>query len=181
MESRFPVVQIMQRKVVTLPKDAKVLEAAVLMRSHKIGSIVVVEGEKPVGMVTLKDIVTKVMALEKDPKKEPVGDVMCSPVVFVDKNADMNEVAKLMAKHDIRRVVVEEDGKVSGIVTDKDILSVQPAMVDVLKEFLGVYSGKSESRFKSKKGLCEICDVFDKELVLFDGRWICPQCRGDVI
>lgn len=181
MDSRFPVEHIMKRKVTTLKKDSTAAEASILMRANKIGSVIVVEGEKPLGIVTIKDLVTKVMALKKAPEKTSLGSIMSSPLIAVDKHADMNEVAKLMGEHDIRRVIVTEGDKLAGIVTDKDILDVQPVMVDVLKEFVNVYGGKHEDKFRSKKGMCEVCDAFSKELVRVDERWLCPDCRKEVL
>ncbi|TLZ97375.1 MAG: CBS domain-containing protein, partial [Methanobacteriota archaeon] len=94
MRARVPVVEIMTQSPVTIPATATAKEAAGLMRDREIGSLVVVETGKPMGIVTERDIVTKVAAPDKQPSRVLVRDIMTSPVVVVHPHEEVAEAAK---------------------------------------------------------------------------------------
>src|SRR5439155_429026 len=82
-----------------------------LTRDAEIGSLVVVETGKPMGIVTERDIVTKVAAPDKQPSRVLVRDIMTSPVVVVHPHEEVAEAAKLMSQRKIRRLPVVQEGK----------------------------------------------------------------------
>jgi len=83
MRARVPVLEIMTPTPVTIQASATVAEAAVTMRDKEIGSLVVVEQGKPMGIVTERDVVTKVAASNKQPSGVLVRDIMTSPLIAV--------------------------------------------------------------------------------------------------
>ena len=98
-----------------------VVDAARLMRDEDIGSLPVVDGDELVGVITDRDITTRVVSEAKDPAATSVGDVNSGDVVSVDAGEDHEEALALMARHQVRRLPVVEDGKLVGIVAQADI------------------------------------------------------------
>jgi CBS domain-containing protein len=106
----------------TIEPDKTVADAAKLMRDEDAGLIPIVEGKKLAGTITDRDIAIRVVAEGKDQQSTTVRDVMTSRLVTVDPDQDLDEALRLMAKHQVRRLpVVEEDGKLVGIVAQADI------------------------------------------------------------
>ena len=105
--------------------DTPLQQVARLMVDCDCGEIPVVEGngvQRPVGVVTDRDIVTRVVALKKNPLDMTAGDVMTSPAVTAKETDDVDTIKHLMETHQIRRVpVVSRSGEISGIVSLADI------------------------------------------------------------
>ena len=101
--------------------SASVAEAARLMRDEDIGSLPVTDGETPVGMITDRDVTTRVVAEAADPQTTAVGDVASRDVISVGPDDDLDEALRLMARHQVRRLTVVEDGRLVGIVAQADI------------------------------------------------------------
>ena len=106
----------------TVSADQSVVEAAQIMRDDDVGLVPVVEGERLVGTVTDRDITIRVVAEERDPRSTTVRDIASTDLVTVDPDQDLDEALRLMAEHQVRRLpVVEEDGKLVGIVAQADV------------------------------------------------------------
>jgi CBS domain-containing protein len=100
---------------------ASVVEAARLMREEHIGSLPITDGEKLVGMITDRDITTRVVAEAADPKVISVEDVYSRDLVSVEPDNDLQEALQLMARHQVRRLPVVENDRLVGIVAQADI------------------------------------------------------------
>ncbi len=105
----------------SIDASASVVEAARLMRQEHIGSLPVTEDEKPVGLITDRDITTRVVAEAADPKTTSVGDVYSRDIISVGPDQDLEEALQLMARHQVRRLPVVENGRLVGIVAQADI------------------------------------------------------------
>jgi CBS domain-containing protein len=108
-------------------RDESVQGAALLMRKHHVGDIVVVDdadGERtPAGIVTDRDIVVSVVALGLDPASLQVGDIMTDDLLTADEHDDVSATIERMRLRGIRRVpVVGEGGRLAGIVSADDLL-----------------------------------------------------------
>jgi len=176
MRARVPVVEIMTQSPVTIPATATAKEAAGLMRDREIGSLVVVETGKPMGIVTERDIVTKVAAPDKQPSRVLVRDIMTSPVVVVHPHEEVAEAAKLMSQRKIRRLPVVQEGKLVGMITENDIIRVWPQMIEVTREY--ARAGLESQFAKGIEGHCEACGVYSTNLVWDRNLLVCPECRG---
>lgn len=111
----------MTKEVVMVGADKSVLDAAKLMTDCEVGSVVVLQGGKPVGIVTDRDIVVRAVAKGMRLEEVSVDEIMSKPLVTVKPDVSMIEVAKLMDQKSIRRVPVVEDNEVVGIVTSSDM------------------------------------------------------------
>jgi CBS domain-containing protein len=101
--------------------SASVVEAAQLMRDQHVGSLPITDDEKLVGMITDRDITTRVVAEAADPKTTSVGDVYSQDLVSVEPDNDLEDAVQLMASHQVRRLPVVEGGRLVGIVAQADI------------------------------------------------------------
>ena len=104
----------------------KVSTISNLMLSHDIGSIVVVADGKPVGIITERDIMEKVVRDGRDPNETTAREIMTSPVVTIEYDKSVSEALKLMREKGIRRLAVTRNGKLAGIVTERRLLSIAP-------------------------------------------------------
>jgi CBS domain-containing protein len=101
--------------------SASVVEAARLMRDEHIGSLPITDGEALVGMITDRDITTRVVAEGADLATTAVGDVSSENLVSVEPDKDLEDALALMARHQVRRLPVVEGGRLVGIVAQADI------------------------------------------------------------
>jgi CBS domain-containing protein len=98
-----------------------VVKAARLMRDEHIGSLPVTEDERLVGMITDRDITTRVVAEGAAPETTSVEDVYSRDLISVEPNEDLEEALQLMARHQVRRLPVVENGRLVGVVAQADI------------------------------------------------------------
>jgi CBS domain-containing protein len=115
--------------------SASVVEAARLMRQEHIGSLPITDDDKLVGMITDRDITTRVVAEAADPNTTSVEDVYSRDLISVEPDNDLDEALQLMARHQVRRLPVVENGRLVGIVAQADIaLRVSEEKTGVLVE-----------------------------------------------
>jgi CBS domain-containing protein len=105
----------------SIGKSVSVVEAARLMREQDIGSLPITDDEKLVGMITDRDITTRVVAEAADPNMTTVDDVYSRDLISVEPDKDLEEALRLMARHQVRRLPVVENGRLVGIVAQADI------------------------------------------------------------
>jgi len=111
---------IMSSPVVSVLPTDPVSEAASKMISYGIGAVVVESGGKPEGIVTERDLIKRVLMEGKDPKKVACGEIMSKPLITIDPEASILKAITLMKE--IRRIVVIKGGKITGIVTEKELI-----------------------------------------------------------
>ncbi len=120
------VMDLMSYPVLTVPPNAKVIDAIRLMASGPKGCVIVAEGgllKEVKGIVTTSRIFKKVFAAGLDPANVSVADIMTpAPLVTISPEATTREAAELMVRHNIRRLPVVQDGALVGIITSKDLL-----------------------------------------------------------
>ncbi len=119
------VMNIMTKRVVTVERDASVMDVMKKMFDNAISSVIVESGDKGYGIITRKDIIAKVIAKGRDPESMNVGDILSEPLITVPPETDLREVAKMMAENNIRRLPIMEDGKIIGLVSSGDILKFE--------------------------------------------------------
>jgi CBS domain-containing protein len=121
--------EICNRSVISVAKDASVLEAVREMRTHHIGDVIVTDrvdgAEKPVGIVTDRDIVIEVLAEEVDPQSVTVGDIMSPTLVTAPHDAGLFDTLRFMGVKGVRRLpIVADDGTLYGILSVDDVIAV---------------------------------------------------------
>jgi CBS domain-containing protein len=119
--SQRSVKDVMTPNPRTVTPETGVVEAAKLMASEDVGPLPVVEGGELVGIVTDRDLVTRVIAEGRDPSNTFVGDVCSSKPVTVSPDDDVSHALTLLAQHQVRRLPVAEGDQIVGIVAQADI------------------------------------------------------------
>lgn len=132
------IIDIAVRDVKTIEEDEPVVKAADLMCQHNIGCLVVVKEGRPVGIVTERDLLRKVLVPCLDPRATKVLRVMSKPLITGDPDMDVVYAAKFMISRDIKRLPIVEGGRLVGIVTLTDLLRAMPGLVKALEESLAL-------------------------------------------
>jgi CBS domain-containing protein len=127
---------IMVKKVITITKDSTVEEAVRLMNEHEIGCLIVTDNKnKARGMLTERDLLKRVLAESKDPKKTKVEEVMSTPLISLEPDAEIGDVSRIMFQKNIKKMPIVSKGKLLGLVTLTDILRIQPQLIKMYKIF----------------------------------------------
>ncbi len=114
--------EFVDRRLVTIDADETVMEAARLLKKNNVRSIIVTKRQKPVGIITERDILYKVSTQDKPPSTSNVKEIMSSPLEGVTANTPISEALETMKKHNLRRLLVKEDSKPIGLVTQEAII-----------------------------------------------------------
>ncbi len=134
------VQNIMVTNVITAEKHTLVIDAVKIMNQHGIGCLVAMENGSPVGIVTERDLLKRVLGESKNPKKIRVQEIMSSPLIVAKPDMEIDEVTKLMFDMKIKKLPIVEDGKLVGLVTFTDLLRFQPSLIRVVKELTHPHS-----------------------------------------
>src|SRR5689334_20505837 len=116
------ITEVMTSNPCALEADKPVAYAAKMMKKEDVGLAPIVEGERLVGTLTDRDIVTRVVAEGKDPESVTVRKIASTDLVTVDPQQELDEALRLMARNQVRRLpVVEEDGRLVGVIAQADV------------------------------------------------------------
>lgn len=128
---------VMHKDVVTIRPNLSLREASKIMSKFGIGSLVVVEDENLVGIITSTDII-KAIAEGKDVDNTLVSEVMSKDVITVDPDESLEEAVEKMMERNIKRLPVVEGGKLIGIITASDIIVVEPKLIEGIANLLSL-------------------------------------------
>ena len=117
------ILNFMRSPVISIDSQATAQEGAEHMIKNKVSSLIVMESENFVGIVTHSDLVRGVVATGLDPKTTNMKSVMTHPVITMDHYLTRREANELMLKKKIKHLAVTREGKIVGILTMKDLLS----------------------------------------------------------
>ncbi|OGD55736.1 hypothetical protein A3K78_07160 [Candidatus Bathyarchaeota archaeon RBG_13_52_12] len=134
----YYVKDYMEKEFPTLEVEATVVAAAKILDEKKKGYIIVLEKGKPIGIVTEWDLVSKVLATEKDPKKLTLKEIASKPLITIDPDEDLLKASELMQKKDVKRLPVVKGGVIYGVITSTNIAQkcgeyVNKSVKDILR------------------------------------------------
>lgn len=118
-----PVSKYMNRELVTIDINNSSWEAAKLMREYKVGSVFITQNGNPVGIVTERDVLYKIVAEDLPAAHVLLRKVMSSPLVSIDESQPARKAVEIMRDKGFRRLLVTSSGKPSGLVTQDDLIS----------------------------------------------------------
>ena len=128
------VMDVMTKMVWTIPYDKTAEEAAKLMRAHRVSSLLITKKKKPIGVLTEKDFLKKIVTHRKKPAEVKVQDIMSSPVLSVQPDLSIFNACRLMEKHRIRRLPIMEKNKLLGIITRQNIFKAFNEKVQMFED-----------------------------------------------
>lgn len=117
-----PLAVIMNRRMRTVPADASLSQAAILMRDERTGALLVTEGGRHVGIVSETDLVRRGLAEHLDANVEPVRRIMSQPIISIEIDRTAHEASDVMAERGIRHLAVTEDHEIVGLLSVRDLL-----------------------------------------------------------
>jgi CBS domain-containing protein len=126
------VKEIMRSDVKTARPDSSVREVVGKMDRFDIGSIIIVQGRRPIGIITERDVLRKVVEHCLDPSLCKAKDIMTTPIVTAEENLSVEEAARMMATRKIKRIPIVRKDELVGIVTLTDLLVNNPTLVELL-------------------------------------------------
>ncbi|MGC8629099.1 MAG: cyclic nucleotide-binding/CBS domain-containing protein [Candidatus Micrarchaeia archaeon] len=143
--SNIPIREIMSSPVISATEKASIKEIAKKMKAHDIDTVVIVnKNNEPIGLVTEGDIVRRLLSKKRNLWFTKAKHVMSSPVYTAHEEMGIEDVAKYMAAKKIKRLcIVDEKGKLTGIVTQTDIIENTNYLIGLLKELLEAGYGEA--------------------------------------
>ncbi len=129
---------IMKRNVKTVRTDDSVHNAVVKMNKFRIGSVIVTNNGRPVGIITERNILMRIVEPRLDPGTVKAKNIMSSPLITIDSNAAVEEAALIMARKGIKKLPIVEKDKVVGVISTSDIVRSSPTQLAILEELLRV-------------------------------------------
>jgi CBS domain-containing protein len=127
---------VMSKDVRVVRPDTSVKEVVATMNKFDIGSIVVVQGDRPVGIITERDILRRLVEPCLAPETLTARQIMSSPVLTISETANIEETAKLMARKRVKKLPVINNGKLVGMITYTDIVAKVPTLLSILEELV---------------------------------------------
>jgi CBS domain-containing protein len=126
----------MTKTVKVVKPDTLVKTVVASMNKFDIGSIIVVKGDRPVGIITERDILRRIVEPCLAPETLRAREVMTSPIITISSTANIDEASRIMARKKIKRLLVMENEKLVGIITFTDIVTQVPKMLRILEELV---------------------------------------------
>jgi CBS domain-containing protein len=167
----------MTRGVICVDVKDTVQEAAEVMKKNDISAVIVTKKGDGVGIVTERDVICKIVAENKNPKKILVGDVMTSPLITIKPSANIDDAARIMRDRDIRRLVVTDKDKIIGVLSEFDIVKIEPTLHLLIREQSGWKIHEAHAAAEGYvAGICENCENYSESLTSYDGRMLCDEC-----
>lgn len=185
MDAEITIRDMMTREYVGVSESDSVLGAVQLMQSEGVGSVVVLRGREPVGIMTESDVLGLV-ADEQDPNELTVADVMTSPVVSMRADRSLADAAGMMAQQGIRRIIVTRDDELVGVLTERDVISASasPSSISSSREpdvddteLGGAMETNGGDDEYTGQSICEVCGKLTRELTNINGQLVCTDCR----
>jgi len=177
MSKEVIVKEAMKTNIAIVDPSITVFEAAKIMKKRKIGNVIIVKNEQPIGILTESDILKKVVAEGKSPNKVIVKDIMTTPLIIIDPYVTLEQANETMGKCNVRRLPVTENHKLIGIITQKDISRMSPVLHEISREWYDI-TVRDESYYKKQvfSGKCEDCGTLSANLKNIEGRLLCEDC-----
>ncbi len=170
---------MMNKAVITVKPNDSIYKVASTMANTDIGGVVVVQNKEIKGIITEGDIISEIVSKKADPEKIKVSEIMKSPVKTIKKETDLEEAIKLMCNLNIERLpVVNDEGHLIGIVTERDMTKAEPGLIELLREKEAVTAMKTWSEEEvDVTGLCEECGDYSERLTEHNAKLLCSRCK----
>lgn len=124
----------MTKGVITLDSKKTALDAAKLLTTKKIGCIIITQGGDATGIITERDLVQKIIASGKNAIEVKLESIMSKPLKAIEASQTIEDAALAMREQNIKRLPVLDGGNLVGIISEGDLITVYPGIVDIITE-----------------------------------------------
>ena len=171
------VEEVMSKNPRIVSGELTVEEGAKILKDLGISTLIIEEDGKPVGIVTDRDFITKIIA-EGLPPSTKLRDIMSTPIIMIPHKENLEDAAKIMTRRKIRKLPVIKDDKIVGILSENDIARISPDLIALAQEYANIHQENSEKEKMEEyiAGKCEVCGQFSLRLTLYNGMLVCPEC-----
>ena len=128
----------MAKNVKTVRTDDSAHDAVVKMNKFDVGSVIVTNNNRPVGIITSKNILNRIVEPRLDASTVRAKDIMSSPLITIEPDTSIEDAAKLMAQKKIKQLVIMDKDKILGILSTSDIVKANPTQLGILQELLKI-------------------------------------------
>ncbi|MGF3522621.1 MAG: CBS domain-containing protein [Candidatus Bathyarchaeia archaeon] len=184
LRTRMLVKDAMSSPVITTDEDATSDKIAKIMDENNLGCVIVTNKDgKPLGIITERDLVIRVLAKNLKPAMVKAKDIMTSPLATIEPDATITEAARRMSRLDIRRLGVVYKGDLVGLVSNKDILGIMPELIEIIQEKSRIENAATTEDAEEEtplSGYCDRCGVYSENLKDRNGQLLCEDCRVEV-
>lgn len=180
MTTRVLVRDIMNSPVISASTEASIKDIAIKMKEEKVGSIVIMDKEKTLGIVTDWDIVSNAVVKDVKPSMLKSSDIM-QQLHTIEGEEGVTEAARILRKHNIKRLGVVYKNRLVGIISASDVIAVTPDLVGVISEKSALIRGETGRSMGNVSGYCDECGEWSDLLQYEEGTFTCEECRGESI
>jgi CBS domain-containing protein len=180
MTTRVLVRDIMNSPVISASPHDTIKDIATKMKEERIGSIIIMENEKAVGIVTDWDIVSNAVIKDIKPTMVKAADIM-QKLHTIEGEEGITEAARILRQHNIKRLGVVYKNRLVGIISASDVIAVTPDLVDVISEKASLMRGEIGRSAGNVSGYCDECGEWSDLLQFDEGTFSCEECRGEVV
>jgi CBS domain-containing protein len=179
------VKDVMSSPAITIEENAPANRVAELMDKHDLGCIIVTSKDgKPIGIITERDLVLRVLSKNAKPDTLKAKEVMTSPLITIEPDATITDTARRMSRLNIRRLGVVYKGQLVGIISSKDVLGVMPELLEMIQE-KALIEGENraeEGHAESAPlaGYCDHCGTWSDGLTEVNGEYLCEDCKAEL-
>jgi len=180
IRSEMLVKDVMSSPVVTADDSTPASDVAKLMEKHNVGCVIINDKTgRPIGIITERDLVVRVVAKNLQPGEVKAKEIMSSPLVTISSEKTVSDAAREMSRLNIRRLGVMYKGELVGIISSKDILAVTPELIEIIQEKARIenQSMVEEHEGFSSAGYCDSCGEWSDDLREVEGSFLCEECR----
>jgi CBS domain-containing protein len=186
LRTKMLVKDAMSSPVVSLDEEAPSNKIANIMDKNDLGCVIIInKAGKPIGIITERDLVLRVLTKNLKPDTVKAKDIMTSPLVTIEPEATISDAARRMSRLDIRRLGVLYKGNLVGVISSKDILGVMPELIEIIQEKTRIESASNSEETEGAEetplsGYCDRCGVYSENLKDMNGQNLCEDCRIEV-
>jgi CBS domain-containing protein len=180
MTTRVLVRDIMNSSIISASPHDTIKDIATKMKEERIGSIIIMENEKAVGIVTDWDIVSNAVIKDIKPTMVKASDIM-QKLHTIEGEEGITEAARILRQHNIKRLGVVYKNRLVGIISASDVIAVTPDLVDVISEKASLMRGEIGRSAGNVSGYCDECGEWSDLLQFDEGTFSCEECRGEVV
>ncbi len=186
LRTRMLVKDAMSSPVVTTDEEVPSNRIAKLMEERDLGCVIVTNKDgKPLGIITERDLVIRVLGKNLQPATVKAKDIMTAPLATIEPEATISDAARRMSRLDIRRLGVIYKGDLVGLISSKDILGVMPELIEIMLEKTRIENAggpevSNEAEEAPLSGYCDRCGAYSENLRDANGQFLCEDCRVEV-